>query len=1106
MSRQLRRCLSYLPLVLLLGSICFAQFNSSVQGTVTDQAGAVVPGTKVTLHNIGTGIELNTVSNELGLFRFNSIAPGSYAVKFEAAGFAKKEITVQVTTNGTSSADAKLAVAGKTEEVTVTSEVAGVNTEETRVQATMSTRELSELPIMNRSVLQLAVVTPGIMAEPQGDQERRDSFEPGKPGMHANGRPTSSNSFSVDGLAVMSSQDRGTINLLPSPDMVQEAAFQATTFSVETGANSSIQADLTTKSGGNRYHGDIDYTYAGRRLAATREFASEKAPYKKYFLSGALGGPIVKDKTFFFGSVQKKFWQTSSNGLSQYVPTEFGQWVSQNLPRHSRVFDFLYNQPASRMDFVRHVQTAQDYMGADNCGTGVNAAEFGNIPCDMSLMDEGTSKQVPVQNGLQYNVRLDQYFNQGKDRFYLNFYRMDMQMDWLLFDRPSMDGKNYNTSAYINANYTHQFSNNMLNFASFGFLRHWGGIDDGPYSVMPFGGMVRSWNGPWSYDWAKCAHGDNHCFSGLGPMFWGAPLGPNQNREHNFNVRDYVNWVSGRHSVKVGGQVLRPDYWQNHGEYARAAMPWWNDYWDFVTGDPAEEEFWNISAQSGQYQSQIYGSKNWQYGLYISDDWKVTPNLLLSLGLRMDDFGNPSKYSFDSLPFVAVLPAGATPEGFAATSTKFVPAAFGRRQKGNFLPRVGFAWSPTQDKKLSIRGGFGYYMDSVTPAEVTANLPTQPPNRISLHLYNDFLNPDQGWSKPQDPFGLPGAPAPTRGFLYPDIGTPTITQRGSVILADGTPLPAGLNGIDYSLKPYKTMIWNLGVEREMAARLVASLLYSASHSWDQPYEYDYNVAFQIVNGGPARLTDAFGETKYTRNGLVANYNSLIASVRQNWKSIQWQSTYTFSHTKDDQGLENDGNFGVVNGYEPHQYYTFANYDIRHRFALSGIFTVPKLTNAVANKVVGGWQVGSVITAQTGTPFNPYSEVDLNHDGKGRDYPNYLGGYISGASKSQYISGVLTSDMFSTAGITGGQGDLQRNIFRNPGFFSVDTSLTKKITMPWVSDQKSVLSFRVEAINLFNRVNLQPMAGDQLKIGNAQFGRSVAAFNGRYVQLGARFEF
>lgn len=1062
MLSHLKRCWIWLSLTLLLGTMCFAQFNSSVQGTVTDQAGAVVAGANISLRNIDTGVEVGTTSNEFGLYRFNSVAPGRYTVKIEARGFAKREVNVQVTTNGTASADAKLAVAGATQEVVVTSEVTGVNTEETRTQATLSTREVAELPLMNRSLMSLAVVTPGVTGVNR--EERRDSFESGTPDINANGRPSNANLYMVDGMAVMSTNTRGNIDLMPSPDMVQEAAFQATTFSVENGAQSSMQADFTTKSGTNKFHGDFDYTFSSRGLAATREFQAQQTPFKRVYESGAFGGPIFKDKTFFFGSIQHKFWQMSDSGLANYITQDFANWGYNTF--HSRSMKF-YSVPPTRMAPTGKIVATGRDVNAD-CGTP--AANM--LPCDMPVLAEGNSLQTPKQYGLQYNFRLDHNIRDGKDRFYVNFFRVDSNMDWLAFDRPGADTKNYIISSYVNTNWTHQFTPNMLNFASFTTMRNWTGAKEGPYVVAPWGGVVFS---PFY-------------------MLWGSyPLAPTQSKEHAYTFRDYVSIAKGHHNMKIGGHIYRPDVWQNQKQYARTASVNFLSMWDFARDVVFMESYWNISAQTGKYQPQIYGAKNYQYGVFFQDDWKVTPNLLLSAGIRMDDFGNPSNYGTDALPYVAVMRGDGTTlqDQISNTYTRFVDGAFAHRQKGNFMPRFGFNWNPKGDGKTVVRGGMGYYMDGVTPAEVTANLPTQPPNRISIDA--------APWNSVQpiyNPWGTT-TQAPY-GFEQPNIGTPVIDSRGGVV-----GIQAGLNGIDYNLRTLKTLNWNFAIEREMPAKLVASVIYSGNHSWDQTYQFDYNhLANHVVT------TNEFGAIKYTRNGESSNYNALIGALRQNWKNIQWQATYTWAHALDmPSGLDNDASSHdmILDGYNIAKYYGNAEFDVRRRFAMSGLFALPTLShNAAAEKILGGWQLGTMFTAQSGTPFNVYTNgSDYNADGTTWDVPNYAGSYAgSGYGKTQYINGLFPSTAF-TAPADGTQGNMPRNYFRNPGFMSLDTSLTKKTSVRWFGDQKATLSLRVEAINAFNRVNLYPVIGN---LNDGNFGKCTKAYNGRYIQLGARIEF
>lgn len=1075
-----KRFTTCLIVVLALGLACAAQYSSNVQGTVEDQNGAVIAGAKLTLRHTETNVTYTAKTNQTGFYRFSAIAPGRYELVAEATGFEKKKVSLSVSTNETAPGSLVLQVAGHNEQVTVSSEIEGVNPEETRLQYTLPANQITNLPVMNRSIYNLINVAPGVSGvngDDSGSTNGGDNFfGNSRPKIHANGRPDTANLYTVDGVPIMSNITQGDVNFSPTPDMVQEISFQATTFSVENGPASSMQTELTTKSGTNDIHGDIDYTLTSRGLAAQRYNSAKTQPFRRAYTAGAFGAPIVKDHTFFFGSFELKDSMMSSTGLQTYLAPEFGSWAASHFTTGAA--KFLGANPPDRMQFSRVVNTMQDVM-ADDCK---NYA--GQNICSMPVFDEGFSKQTPRSTGHQFNTRIDQYFSQ-KDRVYLNFFRYDQSTDYLSYDRPGFDTTTPSNSWHISSNYTHQFTDKMLNFASVSLNRTTFSFKAGQYSLAPQGAMI------------------------LGPSWMGlsAPWGPENQKQHSLNFRDYIAYMKGNHNLKFGGQLWRRDYWDDSsGKLARPSVVLYLSPMDFVNDNPMMEYLWTLDAKTGAFQPQIYGAATTQFGLYLQDEWKVRPNLLISYGIRWDDFGNPSKAGEGALPFAAVFPGSGSSimERFPETSAHIVSNAFASRQNKNFMPRVGFNWSPRKEGKLSIRGGVGLYMDSVTPSQVTANLPTNPPNRMSLWM---------AWWQPIQPLRNNWGTDPNRapfGFSYPDLGTLTLDKYGAVV-----GYPASLNGIDRNLVPQKTMTWSFGFEQELPAKMTVGMTYSGSNSWDQYYQVDYNN--RPNSGVLGSLAPQWGEINYMANGARANYNALITTVRQNTKSFNWQASYTWSHTMDNQG--NSGSNTNINNlllwaspYDINKLYASSEYDVRQRLAVSGTYQLPGIKkNEFLHQVTGGWQIGFISTYQSGTPFTVLDRsTDYNNNGRtgdnADDFPVISGVPFSGFARDDYRTGNGIFRNYQSgfsAPATHENGTFLRNAFRNPNYFTVDTSISKRFDLPWLRDRKSSLLFGADITNVLNHVNFGPVESNY---SDSNFGTSRNAFFPRYIQLHARFEF
>ncbi|HEY8668037.1 MAG TPA: carboxypeptidase-like regulatory domain-containing protein, partial [Tepidisphaeraceae bacterium] len=296
-------------MVLLAALPLAAQFSGGIEGVVQDQSGGALPGATVGLKNLATGVAATTKSSDSGSYRFSSLAPGEYEVTASNAGFNNAQVHINVQTAQTANLNLTLQVTGANTSISVSAETPPIDTADSRLQTTMSTQQLQDLPVQGRNFLGLVAVAPGITGHgavgggAPGDAQ--DNFSTEKTvDASGNGRNQSGNEFSLDGLNITSNILQGTASLTPNPDSVQEMAIQTNVFNVEHGRGSSVQVAITTKSGTNGYHGTGAYFYSDQHLRARTEFTKKYEPFKKHDLSATFGGPIIKNHTFFFASVE----------------------------------------------------------------------------------------------------------------------------------------------------------------------------------------------------------------------------------------------------------------------------------------------------------------------------------------------------------------------------------------------------------------------------------------------------------------------------------------------------------------------------------------------------------------------------------------------------------------------------------------------------------------------------------------------------------------------------------------------------------------------------------------------------------------------------------
>ena len=1110
MLRNLKKSRSSAVLLLLCSwfTLCYAQFSSNVQGTVTDANGAAVPNARVTLHNAATGIDDTGATNGDGLYRFTSVAPGQYQVVVEAPGFDKSQTAANVLSEVTTGVDVRLRVARVNTNVTVNSIAQALNPDETRLQTTIGAGELSKLPLPNRNPLTIQQLAPGVTGiidsgASSGYGGATIFAQSVQPLISANGLSSASNIFIVDDLPMDSSATKGDALIIPNPDMIQEASLQTTTFSVEYGQSASMQTAYTTKSGTNQFHGDLDYSNTGKWLSAVPDFSTGNYPFHRNIFTAALGGPVWKDRTFFFGSVERLNSVGTLSQSNTWISPEFGTWAYQKFPNNGGAKE-LYLAPPTRDQFVSTTEYATDVFGTGPGGCGTAATFF--IPCSLPIQDTGYFPQSTPYNGQQWSIRLDQYFRDGKDRISASYIALTQNQGYLS-DRGALDASSPSQNSYIAGSYTHIFSSNLINEAHFGNVRSWGGtLGNTILDSTPYGTII-------------C------CQGGFFGIF--TPFASSISKSHTYEFRDNVSWTKGQHSFRFGFEWDRLDNWLDDSSiYSRPFFPAYNGLLQFVQDQTTGWSTYTIGG-NGKYQPQIFGSQVGRFSGYAQDEWKIRPGLLLSLGIRYDDFGNPSAYGNNALPFVPLfLGSGSTPQARVLNlSTGFQNNAFSGSENLNFMPRGGFNWTPSQSRNISIRGGIGFFEDAVTPYQVSNTLPTQPPNRLSLSP--SIYSSDPALANPSPtPFGDFHSTAPPYGFNYPSYPTYGISPHGGVYqnAAQTQVYQANLNGYDRNLKPDKALIYNFGLNWQSLGQVVFGLNYSGSHSWDglaNTADWNTNVgAFQCSDaacdaGTFVRPTSNWGTINYGTNALVGNYNALIATAQQNYKSWSWQASYTWSHTLADT---------YILATAPHQFYSDAPYDRRNAFSFGGSYTVPRMFNSYwKNQALAGWQLSEIAVAQSGPPFtvttgggyNPSN--DYNLDGVVNDYPNYIGRQHSGWTRAQYKAGIFGKGAAATAlfpAPSGFQtnpreGNVGNNTFRDPGYFNMDTALQKGLSLPWFGGEKSTLFLRFEALNTLNRANLGSVtnSNDNQLFGASQtFGAVTSVLSPRYLQLGGRFEF
>ena len=1138
-----------------------AQYNGNIQGVVTDSSGAAISGATVRLRNADTNVSATDKTSESGNYRFSSLPPGNYVVSAEADRFQKAEAKFTLSTAETKGVNLALGLATVQQNVVVEVHPPVVDTDDSRLEATLSSETVRDLPEANRNLWDILAVAPGVVgngtrAIGESPGGFADNFGTQTPQISANGRSYTGNLVMVDGMNVTSPIQNGNIILAPIPEAVQETTLQTNSWDGEDNLGSSILIQVTTKSGTNKFHGAGSLFFNNQDLVATPYFTHPGAflPFARKDLVGALGGPIRKDKTFFFADFEK-LWATTAgtnSGVLYYEDPAFVSWAQSNLPNTTGT-QVLTGWPASRLKGSVY-QTAGAYLLPPNgCLPGqttipVPGSVSGSIPCNLNMVDAGSFAASPYYNALQYNFRLDHYFTQN-DRLYLSYYNNSFDQQQLSA-RPKLDALDIMRDRYGQIDYTHSFNSRLLVEGSFAFA-----------SVGGANGQDASLAVPNISVGATLLPNGN--VSTPGPVGYpvGGGWGPGEYRGPNYNWRGVLSWVHGKHTLRFG---YDGDHAIEHGDFTPVSVrPGFSfvNLLDLALDNVYQESVGAYNPLTGLAGTVIFGGQTNPFGFFVQDDWKVKSNLSLTLSMRWDDFGNHTPWGNLGFTFSSLIlsPGGNFNTEVANASVGTVPGVFANDMKNLFSPRIGFSWDPSKKGTWAVRGGVGVYHDWVVLGQSVDEMRLNPPGVLS----ETFTSVAPNGTPLGNYFSVaPNASYPW-GFTLPTIPAGSLNSHGGI-----AGLPTAVNSLARNLVAPMAVNYVIGVEHQLRGSLVAGANYTGSKSYNgltgaNVNRLDGGATFSIATGengsnvveSIGTLNPYFGNITYVANKNQSTYNAMVLFLRgRAGHRGAFQGSYTLAHAKDypeaNTRFDQDAGLNIPEYSSYFNYYGDANYDVRQRFSFSGSYTLPGVGSGVAKTVTSGWEASTIIAIQTGTPFwvvdnrslsimcsfadgsqspcptspttenfsiitgvspsasNPNGYVlapgsgDYNLDGTNYDVPGAPSQSFTGShSRSAYLKGLFTASDFPQPA-TGTEGNLQRNIYRNPGLVQFDASVLKNTHLPWLGEQGN-LQFRFDFINIFNHPNLGTVDGNMADPG---FGKVSTTLPSRQLQLGVRVAF
>jgi hypothetical protein len=1066
--------------VALIPSIVWGQFTSSVQGTVVDASGSLVPDVELRLTNVGTGVMLVAHSNESGVFRYPDLPPGKYSLRASKNGFQTLvQENILLESGRVQSVPISLKVGAITEQVTVTEAVIPVETNNPKISSTVTNEYIQSIPLNYRNVYNVQQLAPGVTGFGLGS----DSFSVNQgASVAANGMRIYSNGYYVDGAPVADMADGGMAKLTPNPDSVEEVRVSTNDYSAQWGKNAGVLTQTVTKSGTNDWHGTAYEFHRDNVLTARTFLQSTVNPslgratpvYRRNDFGGSFGGPVKKNKAFFFVTVDKLLSGRAFANVVTVETPEFVNFLKTNMPNN------ISTKLVTQFPHVITQFQAGSILTVADLTPGCAGTNSIGMPCSMPVTGNGVFSDVNGHNGLQWNARFDQNLRGGKDRIYGNIFRTSYVNDSKNV-RPGFSTKGYDpagdpsTSLYVSVNETHIVSASTINEMSASLVRD---VDGGPCSncripTIGITGMSGFGNG-----WA-----------------------PGVYITRDINWQDILSVNHGKHFLKFGmTYFVNQEPLQFTAPLNRPGFSFLNVF-DFAADKPISESNINFDARTGS--TNINNERDFRlsyYGFFAQDDWKVRKNLNINLGIREEFNRNPTDLA--GLMTNVTMGEGSTMmDRVRNMSVGPVKGLLSNLKYLNLAPRLGVAWDPTHTGKMSVRSGFGIFYDTFYTKTTFDREQLNPPYFAAGSIRSDDPS---AFAKPIYVLGTSDT-APY-GFVLPGA------QAG--LNAKGGPIGvrASIAGAQVTF-PY-TINWFTGVQYAFTPKWVVESNYSASRGIHLYTHIDRN---RCDGCGVARISPFFSTLEWQDNAGDSIYHGVSLMVRHLMQhGLSFQAAYTIGKGIDSMsgGSGTGGQWGdVYDAYNLRAQRGLGSQDVPQRLALSYVWSIPgwRGQNAFAHIVASGWELSGITILQKGQPQTiTTSNADYNNDGLFLDKPDVPSTNFGGWSRSDYINGTFKVTDFPAPPkdpVTGAylrEGNIGRDVYRGPGLAQFDVSAIKNTKVPWFRSEGAQMQLRFEFFNFFNRVNLSGW-GTSLSSPNT-FGKATSARDPRTLQLGARIAF
>jgi len=1134
--------------VLVFFSTAFAQDTATLTGAVRDNTGAVIAGASVEIKNTATGTVREVKTNSAGEYVAAALGPGQYNITVTAAGFRKYQaegVILRVAQNAR--IDVTMQIGSIHEQVVVSGEaLAQVNTESSELGGTITGKELLQLQLNGRNFTQLITLVPGVSNQ-TGQDEGVVGAE-GSISYSVNGGRTEYNNWEVDGGDMMDNGSNFSLNVYPSVEAIDEVQVLTSNYGAQYGKNGSGTVEVETKSGTNQFHGSLWEFARNEAFNAHNYFdvpGTPKAGYKKHDFGYSVGGPIWKNHTFFF-------WL--QNWRRENVPQNFYNFVPSLANRQGNFSDLCAPLDPNPTDCPVDPNTGNPFPGNQLPSIDPNAQILMNmIPTPNLGSDANSIFAAAIGQPTHWRedlVRVDHDFN---SKVRLTFRAIHDSWDttkatvtWAGETFPTIGTHFIGPGVELVSRLTATVSPTLLNeFVASYTTDHIRQINTNPsvWTLTPgftMPGLFPNFGEklPDICLNTSGAYGGGFC---EGPTAF-----PWENSNPTFTYRDNLTKSLGKHKLVFGAYFMNAEKNEMAFTNLNGDLTFDSTSAQVTTGNSFADMLLGNIASYSQASSQPKYHINFKiFEPYFQDDYHISKNLTLNLGLRISLFGTfwerahlisnwlPSAYTLASAPQLdidgsvtgqqgALIPGTGNPfDGMGTCGLNGIPRGCLKGHLFNPAPRFGFSWDPLGNGKMAVRGGYGIFFEHTNGAEANAeNLEGTPPIVETPTQYNVTGYANVGG----------------QGLLFP-LSTTAIPNQ--------------------AVWPYIQQ-WHLDIQKDLIHNTVATLAYVGAKGTHLTLQHELNqlpvipasqnpflpgqpITNDICNTqGGTTLQPTFTVNNNTVQGQPAinlavacgndpdlyrinfpgissiqrvegvansNYNALQFSLRKTSGALTLDVAYTYSHSLDNSSDNVDSNF--VNSANLHANYASSNYDERHILTTAWTYDVPFHSKGLSRTFLGGWQYAGIMTLQMGTPFSVINGVFGDSAGVA-DGTTGVGSFADriGDPHATPNCAPLALDtkgvaLFNCAAYTQTQGltfgNSGRNSLNNPRRTNVDMSVYK-VFKP---KENINVQFRAEAFNVFNHTQ---WSGLNPFVSTTNFLYSTGAHMPRVLQFAIRITF